>query len=530
MTLGLSKFSAMKINCPECDQEFNVSEDLLGCKVECGSCDHLFTIGAEHVSETKERAFPSEGKNKDLSKFSKTPSSKTSEVTFTPASYQSDVNPDLVGPPRPRRTLALATGICLMLLVIVVFLLLGGKEGPMRDVETNNRFILCGFSALVGSALVIYGASQNRLLGVLIAMILAVILMFMPVLFPANPISSFISDVQIPVVTKEPDVMDEPGPESIQDYLIRIGNGPVEEAMLANPRQSVVGIYVRNTDYSLQEKIASYLYHSTGRASREVVFPRGDAGSAALILLVEQEKSIDEIARLCERFGKIVRIEKDWRIIEVYADSTLGSDVDQIKLTNPEDPDFESLNLKALQDLDPREQVEAASRLAVAKPGALRDEIVRQFVDMLPESHSELQLEIIKALRTWAKPGTEMGEALLHAARKLHMEDMVSRECMELLIERKVEGSEVILMELWNLEPADWSDLVIKLGAGAEVMLLPRIATMTTEQVAIASEILSKTGSKDCLKYLQDLVSKPGLDAKKIKSLQAAIDEIKKRS
>ena len=519
----------MKINCPECDQEFNVGEDLLGCKVECGSCDHLFTLSEEHVSQTKERAFPSEGKNKDLSKFSKSSPGKTGEVTFTPANYQSDVNPDLVGPPRPRRTLALATGIVLMLLVIVVFLLLGGKEGPMRDVETNNRFILCGFSALVGSALVIYGASQNRLLGVLVAIILSVILMFMPVLFPANPISSFISDVEVPVAS-EIDPMNEPEPESLQDYLIRIGNGPVEEAMLANPRESVVGIYVRNTDFSMLEKIASYLYYSTGRASREVVFPRGDAGSAALILLVEQKESIAAIARLCERFGRIVRVEEDWRIIEVYADSTLVSDVDQLKLTNPEDPDFESLNLKALKDLDPREQVEAASRLAVAKPGALRNEIVRQFVDMLPESHSELQLVIIKALKTWATPDTDMGEALLHAVRKLHMKDMVSRECMELLIERKVEGSEMILMDLWNLEPAHWSDIVIQLGAGAEVMLLPRIATMTTEQISIASEILAKTGSKDCLKYLQDFVAKPGLDAKKIKSLQAAIDEIKKRS
>ncbi len=532
MTLGWSKSRIMKINCPECDQEFNVSEDLLGSKVECGSCDHPFTLSPDHVSEPRERVYPSEGKSKDLGKFNKKPTSKASEVTFTPASYQSDVNPELVGPPRPRRILAMAAGISLMVLVIVAFLLMGGKEGPMRDVETNNRFVLCGFSALLGSALVIYGASHNRLLGVLMALILSVILMFMPVLFPANPISSFISDVDIPVIEVESEPREEPQPklESTQDYLIRIGNGPVEEAMLANPRETVVGVYLRNADYKMQAKIASYLYYSTDRVSREVTFPRGDTGRAALILLQEQVKSIEEIAALCKRFGKVVRMEKNWRVIEVYVDSSEDGEVDQVKLNDPQDPDFESLNLKALNDLDPREQMEAVTRLVTFKPGPLRDEITRQFVDMLPDSHSELQLGIIKALKTWATPDSDIGEALLHAARELHMNGKVSRGCMELLIARKVNGSEVILLDLWKLEPTQWSDLVMQLGAGAEVLLLPQLATMTTDQVLIASGILGKVGTKDCLKYLEDLVSKSELDAKKIKSLQAAIDEIKKRS
>ena len=38
----------MKIECPDCEQEFDVGEDFLGKKVECGSCDHQFTIGEEH--------------------------------------------------------------------------------------------------------------------------------------------------------------------------------------------------------------------------------------------------------------------------------------------------------------------------------------------------------------------------------------------------------------------------------------------------------------------------------------------------
>jgi hypothetical protein len=101
---------------------------------------------------------------------------------------------------------------------------------------------------------------------------------------------------------------------------------------------------------------------------------------------------------------------------------------------------------------------------------------------------------------------------------------------MELLIDRKVEGSEVILMELWNKDPASWAGTVKQLGPGAELMLLPALAGMNTEQVISASDILGEVGTKDCREYLKEFLSKSKLDAKKTKSLQAAIDEIKKRS
>jgi len=97
----------MKIECPDCEQEFDVGEDFLGKKVECGSCDHQFTIGEEHRIVEKERFYPGEKKSTGLGKFGKKASDGLGEVAFTPASYQSDVNPDMVGPPRPRKTLAI---------------------------------------------------------------------------------------------------------------------------------------------------------------------------------------------------------------------------------------------------------------------------------------------------------------------------------------------------------------------------------------------------------------------------------------
>jgi len=519
----------MKIECPDCEQEFDVGEDFLGKKVECGSCDHQFTIDEEHRIVEKERFYPGEKKSTGLGKFGKKASDGLGEVAFTPASYQSDVNPDMVGPPRPRKTLAIFGGLGLMGLVIVVFLLGGGKEGPLRDIETNNRYVLCGFSALLGSILIIYGSAKNRWLGVMLAVILSVVLLFIPAMFPGNPVSSFIKpmDVSLIPVTESKSAIEA---ESIDDYLIRIGYDPVEEALFEHPRETVVGVYVRNADYSTQSKIASYLYYVTGRVSREVVFPRGDTGQAAMILLVEQEKSIEQIAALCERFGEVVKMEKDLRLIEVFTDRAKTEGVDEVKLKDPEDPDFEFLNLKSLKHFDPEWQLAAAKRLASAKPGDLRADITEQFVDMLPSSHPELQLEIIRALKSWAEPESDIGEALLNAANNLHAEGRVSQVCMELLIDRQVNGCELILMELWIKDPVLWSDQFIKLGAGAELMLLPQIAKMDAGHLSMASEILGKVGTKECVSYLKGIIENSKLDAKKIKSLQAAIDEIKKRS
>lgn len=519
----------MKIHCPKCDQAFDVADDYIGKKVECGSCDHLFKISKDHVHVEKKRFYPGEKKGTGLSKFGGKSSADTGQVAFVPASYQSDVNPDLVGPPRPRRTIAVAGGIFLMITVIVIFLLGGGKEGPMRDVETSNRYVLSGFSALIGSSLLIYGASRNRWLGVMLALVLSVMLMFMPALFPGNPISSFIKPMDTALKLKV-EVENEIEQESVGDYLIRIGYDPIEEALFVHPRETVVGIFIRNADYSAQRKIAAYLYHATGEHCREVLFPRGDTGQSAMVLLVEQKKSIQQIAALCERFGEVVREEQDLRLLEVYVDSATTSEPDVAKINNADDPDYEFLNLAALKNFDPEGQMEAALRLTKSKPKALRVDITEQLAEMLPLSHTDLQLAIIGALNTWAEPESDIGGALIDAAQKLHAEGRVSPVTMELLIRHKVGGCGLILMELWDKDPARWSDYLLRLGAGAELVILPKIEQMDMGHLMKATEILGNVGTKESVDFLTKVIAESKPDAKKIKSLQAAIDEIKKRS
>ena len=176
----------MRIQCPECSQRFDVTEEFLGKTVECGSCDNRFKVSEEEVVKDKKKFYPGEKKDTHLERFGRN-SPEATNVEFPQVSYAQNVDPQLVGPPRPRRTVSMVCGLALVFLIIVVFLLAGGKEGALRDMETLNRFILCGFASLLGGGLIIYGTAHNRKMGFMMAAASTLILMCMPVLFPAIP-------------------------------------------------------------------------------------------------------------------------------------------------------------------------------------------------------------------------------------------------------------------------------------------------------------------------------------------------------
>lgn len=519
----------MRIQCPECSQRFDVTDDFLGKTVECGSCDGRFKVTMEVCVAEKTKFYPGEKRDSNLDMFGRNSSEGAAPVGFTQAHYQADVNPAVVGPPRPRRTVAMIVGIALMSLIVIVFLLAGGKEGTMRDMVTMNRFILCGFSALVGSVLVIYGTAHNRKLGILLALVFTVILLGIPVMFPGNPTSSS----KVPIVLVDgADATGTPkdSERKLDDYLFKIGYEPINDALATYPAETVVAIYLRNAPETIRGKIASYLYNATDKISRETIYKRGDSGGDGLILLVKQKRSIDEIAALCSKFGRIEKIDKKLRLIDVAVESSKMDTLDKYKVLDPESLDFEAQNLKALKSFDQKQQMNAVKRLAGAKPRALRDDITQQLITMLPTSKVDLQLEIINALKTWALPESGAGPAVLDAVRQIHLEGRVSKTAMEFLIAHQVDGCEVILFDLWNKAPVFWADVMLQLGAGAEVILLPQIKEMDVAHVVAASDILGKTGTKVCVTFLEEaMLEMPEMDEQKQNSLQAAIDEIKKR-
>jgi len=518
----------MRIQCPECSQRFDVTDDFLGKTVECGSCDGRFKVSAESIVKDKAKFYPGEKRETHLERFGRNSSEGGASVDFQQAHYQPDVNAARIGPPRPRRTVATIVGVSLMSLVIVIFLLTGGKEGAMRDMETMNRFILVGFTALLGGLLVIYGMVNNRRLGIILTAVFVALLLLLPILLPANPMNASVVPIAVDSQLGDGSRTDLSNIEKERDdYLFEIGYAPVKEALAKFPKDEVVGIYLRNASELVSGKIRDYMYEATDKANRGIIYERGELGSESLILLLNQKRSIDEIALLCEKFGRIERIEKKLSLIDVIVERSKISQLDKYKMLDSSSLDFEFQNLQALKSFDPTERLNAVRRLAVAEPRSRRDDITQQFIKMIPESSMELQLEIINALKTWALPTAGAEPVVLEAVKQIHAQGKVDKAAMGFLVDRKVEGCEFILGDLWDGNPAAWSEMMLQLGEGAQILLLPKLKDMDMPHLVSASEILAKTGTMDSIPLLEKVMKSKEGQSKK--SLQAAIDEIKKR-
>ena len=533
----------MKIECPECSQRFDVTEEFMGKTVECGSCDNHFKVTDDVEVKDKVKFYPGEKHGAHLERFAGARASTeaatassvaAAPVEFAEAHYQPDVDASRIGPPSPARTIAAVVGVSMMVAMIVVFLFAGGKEGAMRDMETTNRFILVGFAAIIGCFLVFYGTAQNRGKGMIACLLLGGGLQAMPVVFPGNPLvvsggdisaSSFAGGAGASESARLPEASEK------ESYLEKIGYFPVAEALELYPDKSVVAVYVRNASQSVRGKISDFLYVETGKLNRATSYNRGDMSDSdlyGLILMVKQKKSLDEIAILCNRFGEVNKIHHELRVIDVTVQRSKVISLDPETSMDPNSREFFREQLKALRSFDPAVNIKAAKRLAGSEPKVLRDDIAKQMVQMLPLSQNELKLELIHALQVWSKPGDGAETVVLEAVQALHQVGLVSKPAMSFLIDRQVSGSELILIDLWNSDPAAWSDHVQRLGEGAQVLLLPLLEEMDAVHIVAAADILGKVGASSSIPYLESVIEKQKEGGQK--SLKAAIDEIKKRS
>lgn len=511
-----------------------MTDEFMEKTVECGSCESRFKVTEDVLVKEKEKFYPGEKRGVHLERFSNSEtheavaSPKPTQVDFAQAHYQTDVDIDRVGPPSASRTMAAIIGVSLMVLVLVIFLLVGRENGAMRNMEAPNRFVLVGFTALLGCLLVLYGMAQNRMKGILLCLILGGGLMVLPVVFPGNPMSESKDDVPSLVgdgASKPLSRADQENAET--DYFAEVGYRPVAEALEKYPSDRVVGIYLRDARKLIRDKILDYLYEETGKTNRGTSYDQVDQASRGLILMVKQKISIDEIAVMCEKFGNINKIHRDLRLIDITVDPAKIVHLDPKKSLDVNSPDYYRQQLAALKSFDPEVKMKAVKRLAGVEPKSMRDDISRALIEMLPTSPNDLKLKIIKTLQVWSKPGDGADAVVLKAVQELHQEGLVSNAAMTFLVDRRVDGSEKILIDLWGKDPVAWSDLFLSLGEGAQVLLLPRLKEMDTVHIVAASDILGKLGSKTCVTDLEAVME--GLDETGKKSLQAAIDEIKKR-
>ncbi|MGB0993154.1 MAG: MJ0042-type zinc finger domain-containing protein [Akkermansiaceae bacterium] len=529
----------MRIQCPKCSQRFDVTEEFLGKTVECGSCDHQFDITDDHLVTDKKKFYPGEKSGSNLDQFSSSPVARggsggalAEDISFRTAAYKDDVDAREVGPVGPRRVMATAIGVCVMMIVILLFLFAGGEDGAMRDLNGTKRYILAGFAALLGCSLVLFGLWRSKGKAIIASAVLGGALLVLPTVYPAPegidvgtvPDSAPADDVSPNLTT-----LDENGRTAQEAYRYELGYGPVENKIARQGKDAVVAVFVRNAASPIREKIKAYLHEAIGDKAEVISYERGDNKLNGLILFSKVSPSIQEIAVFCSKFGRVQKIDGELRVVDVLVDHRKLVSFDEGKTLDKNSRDYEYQNFKALSSIDPVAKMNAAKRLADSEPRAMRADVTAKMIQMLPESRPELQLELIRGLSTWSKPGEGAEDASLKAIQKLHAAgEAIDKPAMRFMVNRKVEGGETILYALWTKEPVKWSDVLLMLGGGSEILLAPNLEGMDVVQLKSAADILAKTGSADSIPLMEKARDKQTQQSAK-KSLQAAIDEIKKR-
>ena len=83
----------------------------------------------------------------------------------------------------------------IMMSMLMIFFVLGnGEQGAMTDITNDNRWVLAGFAAFLGSLLIIFGFRKYRIFGVILALILAGGVCSMPI--RKNKYIIFLGDCQ----------------------------------------------------------------------------------------------------------------------------------------------------------------------------------------------------------------------------------------------------------------------------------------------------------------------------------------------
>ena len=512
----------MKIECPECKQRFVVLDDLMGKAVECGVCGHKFKVTDDQVIYEKVKRYPGENKEAALDRF------VAASANFKSAEYNKN-KVDFYEEMPARRLIAAFAGIALVLTIIGLFLVFGGEEGAMRDVETSKRYILVGAAALVGGGLFIYGMFKERLLGAIVALIFGAALLSLPVFLPGNPTSqsSGVYDAQDFELFESEKVVDKSPEQTEKDYLRSIGYTVVEKAVKEHSKEKVFAVFLRGATPLTRDRIQENVYELTGEIDRGLIYERGGNGEHGFLLLVDQKLPFSEMVNICGRYGEIQLVSEELRVIDVKVNNESFNNTKNQDFLNPDSHNYERLNLQMMKGIDPNERYSAVKRLGGSEPKAYRHDIVKVLVSLLLVDDDNLKLAAIDTLSTWSNKEDKIEAEVMAAVAALYGKQKLNKGTVAFIIDRNFDGAPILLMELWESDPITWSSLMVEVGSDIEYLLVPKLEEFDKSKLVAALDILSQVGSRYSLKSLKALLAKENkLNAK---SLKPTIDEIENR-
>ena len=506
---------SLRIQCPSCDRQFKVSEDLKGRTVECGACEHRFKLDDEVVVQKRDKFYPGEQAKKGLGRYGSAPSAAdaSAPVKFQVADYNQTSDVANVTPMSPQEWFSTMMGGCILVSSILIGIWGAEPGGLLQDMEVLRRAVLAGFMVFVAVFLIAYGCGHRRKKGLMLGLPLATaaisLALFMPVHRTLPEDGNYDPEKEKKEAVVDPTELRKSN-DKVKE-LIRFAT--VERAIAAHkddpgdPADYVSVIWVPVMEERYKFQILRYLQRKTASHDRPGFYPRGDG---AIFVIDGPKITIAEVVKLAQRFGRVVEVYHDIRVVEVaFEDERMGntSETTLTELTNIQHPAFYDRNRRELKHIDLERVKGAVRRLSTVEPTRFRVEISRLMLGLLDEEDdAELREVICKALQTWAGEDGEADAVVAMVARRMQKrEERIPRSMMEFLVQRKSPEAVAILEPLWVAKPIDWEPLMVGIGLAAEDAMLRHLNGDERGLQQSAIRILKRIGTERCLGPLKAL-------------------------
>ncbi len=521
----------LAIRCPGCGQRFNVGQELKDRMVECGTCEHRFRVNEEVVIRQK-KFYPGERRDRGLDQFSRIPKGAGMTANFQTVQYSQEPTHIPIAGTSPLRMLL---GFVAVLAVIAILLLLafGGHAGGLIDGATQDRrLMLAGFTAVLAWVFLLAANPTARLKAVVGSLVCTALLMSFPFLFTegSHPRAAQPIDYStVPVIASG----DKPPEKDVSFAALKkeIRDEPLEAEIAyyaSKPElagRSAAGIWLRGLQGSHRLKIQDYIVRATGADQRSHIYPRGQD---YLLVVSGISVNMNDLARLCNRFGEVKRTIDELRVVEVEVNNKSFDEGPLDKLSNQQDPAFYELNRREIESIDLARAQTSIVRLADVEPKLYRKDVVTRMVQLLKEGDLEMQGHICRALLVWAEPGDGSEVAVRTAMLKISPQSGQTPESMvKFLAMRKDSAAIPYVDELWAFDNSRWEELYGSFGPGIEEKVIARFGGLSGPIKRSATRLLGKVGTKASIPVLEG--ARKGADSELAVNIDRSLAAIKGR-
>ena len=525
---------SLRIQCPACQRQFTVDEELKGRTVECGSCEKQFIVDKDSIIRERDRYFPGDIKKPGLKHYGVAPSQSESKprVEFATALYSEAVSAADVIPPAPGRTIAGIAGMVILLIYLIALVFGWMGQGFFGEMETAKRILLSGFVIVVGLLLMFAGSLRRQKQAILGGVGVAVVVLALSVFMPSgDPLTRGpAAPKQTPAERAFSD--SEPVRMSEEKARLEMTYDPIQRAIDTFGQESVWALWAPKMGQHFRYQIQRYLQRKTGSAARPAFYPRGEGG---LLVIEGVDIKMPELVGLVERFASVEDVYEDLRVlrVEVKGENLLEPSSElEVRLNDTTSESFIVLNRKELEHIDVDRVKDAAQRLSTVEPTRFRTEISARLVELLDEEvDTDFRSTICKAIMVWSSPGDGAERAVVRLVSDLiSSQQSVPKTTIQFLAERRSAGLIPLLKELWEKAPLSWEGEVIAMGSVMEEVIAPSIDSgddLAAQRSALL--ILRRVGTELSLPKLRSALEKSERGSDVVLLIERAIEGIESK-